>query len=166
VGHEVTKPGDLRQREPRVHDEGFLAFVRKQPCCVSGAIKVDAAHIRMACPERGKRASGLHEKPDDRWCVPLSRAEHMNQHAQGSEPALTERAYWTRVGVDPFEVAERLYAEYRAGKPERETPPRKSRKPRTIKRPAGPKRKIGGRASFPKRKTVWPKRKVQSWPRR
>jgi hypothetical protein len=54
---------ELRQREPRVEDEAFLAFVRTHLCAACGAPPPNhAAHIAMACPERGKRATGFGEK--------------------------------------------------------------------------------------------------------
>jgi hypothetical protein len=120
----------LRQREPRVVDKAFLAFVRTKPCCSCGQFPpaVQAAHIRMACPELDKRAVGLGEKPDDRWAVPLCVAEHLdNPNAQHKG---SERAFWKRVGVDPFAVAMALYAEFRPDGPPSDSGPKVRRRKR------------------------------------
>lgn len=66
----------------------------------------DAAHIRMASPERGKLPTGMQVKPSDRFAVPLNRVCHERQHS-GSEAR-----FWSALGRDPFEIADRLYAEY------------------------------------------------------
>lgn len=102
---------ELRQRQPREECQAFLAFVRRRPCCVCLAPPPSqAAHIRMSCPERGKRSSGIGEKPSDQWCTPLCTSCHLDapdaQHKGG------ERAFWTRVGVDPFETAARLWTQF------------------------------------------------------
>lgn len=105
----------LRQRQPRVTDKGFISSLHEQKCCVCGRSPVQAAHIRMGCPERGKRHIGMGEKPDDRWAVPLCAGCHLDdrqaQHKGG------ERQFWERVGIDPFAVAERLYSEFKGGGP-------------------------------------------------
>ncbi|MBR1193206.1 DUF968 domain-containing protein [Bradyrhizobium sp. AUGA SZCCT0160] len=101
----------LRQRSPRQRDEKHLAFVRAKPCCVCGSARnVEAAHIRMACPARGKPPTGMQEKPDDRWSTPLCNYHHqsgiMAQHKIG------EQAFWFEVhGRNPFDIAERLWIE-------------------------------------------------------
>lgn len=106
---------ELRQRQPRIADKPFLDFVRRQKCCVCGRWPAEAAHVRMACPERGKRETGKGERPSDRWAVPLCSGCHREdrdaQHGGG------ERRFWERVGADPFAVAERLYAEFTGRSP-------------------------------------------------
>ena len=102
---------ELRQRQPRQEDRLFLAYLRMKRCCACGdRPPVQAAHIRMACPERGKRHLGKGEKPDDKWAVPLCHMCHLDgawaQHRVGEE------AFWRRLGKDPFVIAERLYARY------------------------------------------------------
>lgn len=102
---------ELRQRQPRKEDAGFLIFLRKRRCCAcDDRPPSQAAHIRMACPERGKRQCGKGEKPDDRWAVPLCRLCHTDgawaQHKVGEE------AFWRHVSKDPFVIAARLYARY------------------------------------------------------
>lgn len=101
---------ELTWRRPRLRDKAYLAFVATQRCCVCGRQPVHVAHVRMACPARGKRHVGMGEKPDDRWCVPLCPGCHLYdtsaQHKGG------EAAFWDRHGINPFDVAEKLYGEY------------------------------------------------------
>ncbi len=93
-----------RQKQPRKHASAHLAFIRDLPCLVTGTRPAEAAHIRYADPRYFKRAVGGAEKPDDKWCVPLSPAEHCRQHS------MNERDYWRSVGIDPLAVALQLWA--------------------------------------------------------
>lgn len=91
----------------RERNNGYLAFLRRQPCAVCRASAPnDAAHLRMASPERGKRPTGMQVKPSDRFAVPLCRACHTTQHS-GSEAR-----FWSERGMDPFAIADRLFAEF------------------------------------------------------
>jgi hypothetical protein len=102
---------ELRQREPRQEDRAFLAFVRLRPCCACGAAPpVQAAHVRMACPEQGKRQTGKGERPSDRWAVPLCQACH--QDGPGAQHKGAEAAFWRRAGINPFAIAAALYEEF------------------------------------------------------
>ena len=103
----MRKPGGKASRG-RERDAGYLAFLRRQPCaCGCGApAPSDAAHIRMASPERGKLPTGMQVKPSDRFAVPLCRPCHERQHS-GSEAR-----FWSALDLDPFVIADRLYAEY------------------------------------------------------
>jgi hypothetical protein len=132
----------LRQRQPRETDDAFLAFVRLQPCIACGAPpKSQAAHIRAACPERGKRETGHSEKSSDRWCVPLCAGCHLD----GPEALhrVAERPFFARLGIDPFAVAAELYAKFSAV-------PRRRRAVNGVKT-----HKTKSRAS-PQRKRPWP----------
>lgn len=91
------------KKRPRKEDGTHLAWIRTLPCLVTGKRNVDAAHIRYACPQLGKRAVGGGEKPDDRWCVPLSREQHTIQHSTNEED------YWKSVKIDPIQVALALF---------------------------------------------------------
>lgn len=103
--------GTLRQREPRQEDKAFLAFVRTQPCCGCGQWPpVQAAHLRRACPERGKRETGGGETASDRWAVPLCTRCHLD--APDSLHRTSEKGFFRRIGVDPFALAAALYAEF------------------------------------------------------
>jgi hypothetical protein len=131
----------LRQRQPRIRDDGFLAFLRTLPCCVCGrAPKSEAAHIRMAALELGKANPGMAAKPDDRHAVPLCSWCHRD--APDAQHKGSERAFWDRLEIDPFAVAARLYARYTAslaGKPAGRPsirPPRKAKpRPKLAMRP-------------------------------
>jgi hypothetical protein len=52
----------------------------------------------------GKRHSGIAEKPDDIWTVPLCGKHHRLQHEyQGGE-----REWWRHLGKDPLRIAAAL----------------------------------------------------------
>jgi hypothetical protein len=104
------RPEGEGQRQPRVRDNGHLAFIRRLPCVAAFArtgaqvFGCDAAHVRFGDPARGKRHTGMAEKPDDKWTLPLTRAAHTEQHGQ------SERAFWSALGIDPIALCEALYA--------------------------------------------------------
>lgn len=101
---EVARDG--RQREPRVRDGGFLAFLRRQPCVVGPegcGGRIDPAHIRMHKP--GERPTGAGRKPDDSRCLSLCRTHH-------EEQGLGEVRFWATRGLDPFQIAADLYRKY------------------------------------------------------
>lgn len=133
---------NLRQRSPRARDEKHLAFVRSRPCCVCGSRRnVEAAHIRMACPARGKPPTGMQEKPSDAWVTPLCNYHHQTgilaQHNIG------EQEFWFEIhGRNPFDIAERLWIE--SGGAERALKPRRPKRERKIaaRKPAEQRRKI------------------------
>ena len=96
--------GSLRRRS-RVHARDHLKFIRGLPCLITGRrSNVDAAHVRYPDHRFGKRATGIGEKPDDRWAVPLGRALHDQQHGGN------ERAFWQGFGIDPVAIAAALWA--------------------------------------------------------
>lgn len=101
---------ELRQRAPRVRDDGYLKWLRKQACacgCTQPA-PCDPAHIKSASEKHGKPSSGT-MRPDDMWCLPLKRLHHDAQHAHGNE-----LDWWKRRGIDPFEMAISYYRLYRS----------------------------------------------------
>ena len=100
---------ELGPKHPRVRDPGYLVFVRQQPCCLCGADRVDAAHIRSGSIAYDKPSTGMAEKPDDRWSLPLCRSDHNRQHHFGNE-----LEFWRQNGIDPFALAQRYYARYQA----------------------------------------------------
>ena len=94
----------MEQRHPRVRDERFLQYLRRQPCSACGSTDaVQAAHIRTGSILHEKRETGLAEKPDDRWAVSLCRMCHTTQHRQN------ELAFWKDRGIDPFVLALKCY---------------------------------------------------------
>jgi hypothetical protein len=91
-------------KRPRVHDADHLAFVRQLPCLVCGDdVSVEAAHVRFSDPHAGKRNTGMAEKPDDKYTVPLCGECHRKQHK------VSERGYWEARDIDPVKVALALY---------------------------------------------------------
>lgn len=105
----AARPVEKRHRG-RERDTVYLAFLRRQPCaCGCGApAPSDAAHIRMASPERGKLPTGMQVKPSDKFAVSLNRRCHEIQHS------MSEARFWQERRLDPFEIADRLYATYRS----------------------------------------------------
>lgn len=114
----------MTQRQPRLYDLGFLAFLRRKRCCVCGRdAPSEASHIRMGKPEIGKRSTGMAAKPNDRFAVPLCGPDfqtswigcHQQQHT------MNEEEFWKcwADNADPFAIAATLYAEYggSGGKP-------------------------------------------------
>ena len=102
----------LRQRDPRVECPAFLAFVRRHACSACGAPAPNqAAHLRFTDPRYPeKRAVGIGEKPSDRWAVPLCAECHLD--APDAQHKVGEHEFWKRVGVNPFELAANLYAQF------------------------------------------------------
>ena len=133
----------VTQRRPRLYDRPYLDWLKTRYCVVCGRPGPnDPAHIRSASMKYDKPLTGAGRKPDDRWAVPLCRADHDAQHAAGDE-----LKWWNGYSLDPFELAIAYYAQFggKGGKP----------KPRTIIKPRLPKEqrtKIQGRSSWPRRK--------------
>jgi hypothetical protein len=98
------------QRQPRLVDPSYLAWLRKLPCCACGRQPSEAAHLRMGNLAIDKRPTGMGEKPSDFWATPLCswchRDDPQSQHNIG------EKDFWVRLGIDPFALAIKLYAEY------------------------------------------------------
>lgn len=106
----LARPKSPKADRGRVRDSGFLAYLRRQPCAVgpSGCDgPIQAAHIRT--PRPGESPTGLQRKPNDDRCTPLCASHHRQQHT------MRELGFWARYGLDPFDVAARLYAEYQGG---------------------------------------------------
>lgn len=90
--------------QKRIVDDAHLAFIRKLPSLISGQEGCEACHVRYGDPRHRKRRTGKGRKPDDAWTVPLTPDEHRVQHS------MNEQAYWEKTGIDPLEIATRLYA--------------------------------------------------------
>lgn len=83
-------------KKPR-KNAGYLSFIRKLPCCVTGRYPVEAAHLSFAAPKYGHYGRGKGSKAPDRWALPLHPDEHRKQHSMG------ERDYWE--GENPHVLA-------------------------------------------------------------
>jgi hypothetical protein len=82
----------------RRRDREHLRYVAKQPCLVCGRTPSDPHHLRFAQP----KGPGL--KVSDEFTVPLCRAHHRELHR-----ASNEVAWWSRLAIEPLEVARRLW---------------------------------------------------------
>ena len=98
----------MMQRQPRIHDEKHLAFIRSLPCIACGNnISTESCHIRYSDLRVAKRQVGVGEKPSDVWTVPMCHDCHLGK---GGQHSMNERAFWQRVGIDPILIALALYA--------------------------------------------------------
>lgn len=146
----------IGQRQPRIEDPAYLAYVRTLPCLVCARPGPnDPAHLRSAARQYGKRQTGMAEKPDDKWTLPLCRTHHDDQHRNN------ELQWWARHGVaDPFAVALTLYA----GRPNASVPrperPRKVMK-RRVRKPKSERRAVPPGKRLESRPNAWqPGRKI------
>jgi hypothetical protein len=135
---------------PRLHDDGFLEFLRQKPCCCGCGRppQSQAAHVRI-------NFFAMAKKPDDRFAVPLNQWCHLD--APDSQHK-NEKLFWKRRGLDPFAIAARLYAEYggTGGKP------RQKRKRTTIK-PKGFGQKIRTKTTWTKGRKIPNRKFAASW---
>jgi len=91
----VAVPRRYRNRE-------HLRNVAKQPCLICGRRPSDPHHLRYLQPRAlGRRAS-------DEFAVPLCRVHHRAVHR-----ARDERAWWRAAGIDPDQVARKLWKDTR-----------------------------------------------------
>lgn len=89
----------------RVKNEAHLAFIRSLPCVICGDnTSTEAAHIRYADPRVAKRPTGIGERPDDKFTVPLCGKHHRKQHG------MSERDFWRGHRIDPILVALALWS--------------------------------------------------------
>lgn len=95
-----------RRKHPRKQDKAYLEWLRMLPCVISARRPVEAAHIRYAAPEYGKRETGGAEKADDRFALPLHPDLHREQHS------MNEREFWQRSGIDPIPLCLALHDAY------------------------------------------------------
>lgn len=87
----------------RVEDPAHLAFIRRLPSAVSGLYGTEACHIRTGSAVHKKKHTGMGQKADDSFTLPLTADEHKAQHAGN------EMEFWRSHGIDPFELAIRIY---------------------------------------------------------
>ena len=91
-------------RQRRQHDEPHLHFIRLLPCLICGDDTcTEAAHIRYGDRTAGKRQTGLGERPDDCFTLPLCSVHHRAQHTEN------EKRWWTDLGIDPIRIALSLW---------------------------------------------------------
>ena len=81
-------------KDTRVENSSYLAWIRSQPCCVCKTnLTIDAHHPRID-------VVGLGTKVSDRWAVPLCRRHHDELHGMGNE-----REFWASCHLDPTALA-------------------------------------------------------------
>lgn len=99
-------------KQPRQKNEKHLAFIRGLPCVVClNDTSTEAAHIRGGDLRAGKRPTGMGEKADDAFALPLCGECHRRQHDIGEHP------FFALEGIDPIRVALALW--YATGKQEK-----------------------------------------------
>ena len=95
----------------RYRNKAHLRYVAQQPCLVCARKPSDAHHLQFMQPRAlGRRVS-------DEFAVPLCRVHHRALHRTGNEAA-----WWTSAGIDPVEVARRLW-QYSRSQPGRANSP-------------------------------------------
>ncbi|GLK86641.1 DUF968 domain-containing protein [Ancylobacter defluvii] len=92
-----------RPKAEGVRDEQHLQLLRQCPCLACGGEPAEAAHLKGSEPRHGKAQGTRH----DRWCNPLCPDCHRN--GPDCQHAGNERRWWERLGIDPFDVADRLW---------------------------------------------------------
>ena len=94
---QTRKGGPIKQPK-------HLAFIRTLPSVISGQMGCEACHIRMGDPRWRKPTTGMGQKADDAFCLPMTPDEHRTHHG------MSERAFWLDAGVDdPVGLALQLY---------------------------------------------------------
>lgn len=95
----------MRFKHPRIKDEAHLAFIRELACVSCGDdTATEAAHLRSDNLAYGKRHTGMSEKPDDCWTLPLCGRCHRAQHSGN------EKNFWANLGINPWVLALSLRA--------------------------------------------------------
>jgi Rad52/22 family double-strand break repair protein len=86
--------------EPRARDKDHLKLVAERPCLICARMPSHAHHLTFA------QRRGLSIKVSDEFTVPLCAIHHDECHRSGNE-----RSWWARYGVDPTQVAAKLWRE-------------------------------------------------------
>lgn len=95
-------------KRPRRFHADHLKFIRSLPCAVCGTLRfIEAAHVRIASAVHGKRETGMSQKPDDCWAVPLC-ADHHRDGPQ-AQHKIGEEAFWRFHNIDPCNLALALW---------------------------------------------------------
>ena len=104
----------LRQRTPRQSDEPYLKWLRTQRCacgCLQGP-PCDAAHLRASSAVYDK-ASGVGQKPDDRWALPFT---HVVSHGAALPRQRDELVGEAPRFNDPFALCIMYYLKFQRSK--------------------------------------------------
>ena len=113
TGYQIERPATAftassRYRRPRQRADTHLKWIRTLPCAICGRRGgIHAAHLRASSLRYGKLSTGIAQKPDDSWTIPLCLAHHvMGEEAQHQDRELD---FWARHGIDPFVLALALW---------------------------------------------------------
>lgn len=113
----------LIEKNIREKSSAYCAWIARLPCiaCLAeGVYKtgVHVAHLRMGSLAHGKEMTGLATKPSDRpWTLGICPEHHTNgPKAQHNFPG-GEEAFWSALGVDPFQLCLDLSSAYGRAKP-------------------------------------------------
>ena len=99
-----------RQRRGKpTKNPDHLAWIRTLPCVAPGLCNgaVEAAHIRYTDLSAGKLETGMGQKSDDMWALPLC-AEH-HRLGKNAQHNAGEQTWWKAIGIDPVRLAMALY---------------------------------------------------------
>lgn len=112
VRSRTFRPEGRGQRQPRIRDNGFLAYLRRQPCEAASlgncSGPIDAAHIRFNDGPDRQNPGGA-RKNHDRHANPLCRGHHDMQHS------MSERRFWELIGKDAYATASTHFSTYKNG---------------------------------------------------
>jgi ERF superfamily len=89
----------------RYRNREHLRYLTSLPCLFCARKPSDAHHLRFTQP----RALG--RKVSDEFAVPLCRTHHRAAHQ-----AKDEQTWWRNIGIDPVEIARKLWRDSRAAK--------------------------------------------------
>lgn len=96
-------------REAAGRDADYLAMIRQLPCVKCGVEPCGvAAHLRMNSGAYNKRQA-MGRKPSVEWTTPLCNGCHTNDY--DAQHKIGEREFWHRLGINPFLLCQRLYAQ-------------------------------------------------------
>lgn len=105
-----ARPKSPKADRGRERDNGFLAYLRRQPCEAAGVGPclgpVEAAHVSYRVAGI-PNSFGRGVKNHDRHANPLCATHHAVQHGMGSE-----QRFWAGLGKDAYETAARHFAAY------------------------------------------------------
>ncbi|MDB5445664.1 MAG: hypothetical protein JWQ97_981 [Phenylobacterium sp.] len=109
------KADPVKVNRGRVRDNGYLAYLRRQPCEACGAgHRVEAAHIRSGYAEAGWPPTGMQVKPSDFRALSLCASCH--REGPDAQHRGNERLWWQARGIYPPERCAQVRADFLAGR--------------------------------------------------
>lgn len=78
-----------------VKAKDYFGFIHDLPCIITGSTPVEAAHVNFANRPMGAPGRGKGTKASDRWCLPLCKPMHDEQHDIGEE------VFWRQHRINP-----------------------------------------------------------------